>query len=238
MENCNCTPASNDSYEGWRESLSTQDLWLPFERLLNARANVAQCIAAIKKSERANVLALGMDVEQLHARRASREDRQAIRQLNTARSAFMDRMAKSDWLDLVQQLNLLVQEPETQEMIADFRERYVETLLENDLSASKTGHMLSLWDEASDSLQNNGFDGLINWTIGRIDLHLANRAAPDYGRAPNSPLTVAAALCVAAVVAATLAALVACAYIPFCWCCLAPLIAWGADEATKACSRL
>lgn len=234
---CNCESKTKDPMAGFRESLESINLWAPFERLLNVRETVSTCISAIKKSERASTLGLGADVVNMYGAEAAREDRQVIRQLNTAKAAFQDRVAQPDWPDLTAQLNQLIQEPETQEMISDFKERYVQILLENDIEADKTGQMMSLWDDASYALTNMGPNGLIDWTITRIDMHLNGRSAPEYGRAPNSPLTVAQALCVAAVAAATLAALIACAYIPFCWCCLAGLIAWGAKMGTEACTR-
>lgn len=222
---------------GFRESLESINLWSPFERLLNVRGTVSTCIEAMQKSERASTLGLGTDVVGMYAAEAAREDRQVIRQLNTAKAAFQDRVAQPDWADLTQQLNQLIQEPETIEMMGDFRERYIQILLENDIAADKTGQMLSLWDDATYALTNMGPNGLIDWTMARIDMHLNGRSAPEYGRAPNSPLTVAQAFCVAAVVAATIAALIACAYIPFCWCCLAGLIAYGAKRGTEACIR-
>lgn len=236
--NCNCHSQQEDPQAGWRESLESINLWTPFERLLGTRGAVSDCIAAIKMSERASTLGLGNDFVNLYAANAAREDRQVIRQLNTAKAAFQDRTSQPDWANLATQLSQVISEPETQQSLVDFRERWIQTLLNADMAGDESGQMRDIWDAASASLTNGGMDGLIQWVIGRIDYHLDHRPAPEYGRAPNSPLTVARAACIAAVVAATLAALIACAYIPFCWCCLAGLIAWGADEGTKACNRI
>lgn len=236
--NCNCHSEQQDPTAGWRESLESINLWTPFERLLGTRGSVSACIRAIEKSERASTLGLGNDFAALYSGNAAREDRQVIRQLNTAKSAFQDRTSQPDWATLSGQLSQVINEPETRQTLDDFRERWIQILLDAEIAGDESGQMLQIWDDASSSLISGGMDGLIQWTTGRIDFHLDRRPAPEYGRAPNSPLTVARAACIAAVVAATLAALIACAYIPFCWCCLAPLIAWGADEGTKACNRI
>lgn len=239
QDHCGCGgDRPTDPQEGWRKSLETIDLWTPYERMLQARASSGACIANIKQAERAEVLGLGAEVANLYRGRAERENNQTLRLTHAAEEALRARRESPDWADLSAQLNDLISRPETQELIGEYRQRWVEILLETDVAADDAGQMLEIWDEASESLSGGGMDGLLDWTQHRLERNHEIFQAPEYGRGPNSPLTAAQAACVAAVVAATLAALIACAYIPFCWCCLAPLIAWGAEAATAACARL
>ena len=240
MCTCSCdTPSrTEDPFAGWQRSLETLDLWQPFERLVAIRESSAACIRNIRQSERASVLGLGDDVARLYAHRAERDNIQTHRQIRAAGEGFRERMERSDWARLSAELRDLLAAPETRDLLAEHRERWTEAVFEADVSDADAGQMMEIWDEAATSLHQEGLDGLLGWTLERLDRWSDRFQAPDYGRGPNSPLTVARAACVAAVVAATLAALVACAYIPFCWCCLAPLIAWGASEGTKACARI
>lgn len=131
MKCCNCETSSSDPHEGWQRSLETIDLWTPFERLFQSQTSAAICTASIRKSERAAALGLGHDVAALYQRKAERENAQVLRQLRTAIAAFEGRTAREDWPELSTRLTEDLNSPDTQDILTEFRERWIEILFEN-----------------------------------------------------------------------------------------------------------
>lgn len=181
---------------------------------------VTSAIRHLEKSERAEQLGLGADVATLFRQAAQRDNTQAVRQVRAVIARLDDRTSRDDWGDLVEGTRREFEERDGRALIEEARGRVQLGLFEMDgLSPQDAVETAALIDEALDRARDDGLNGVAGLLRQRLERGLQDLQSPNMGR-EHATLSRTQLLCIGIVSAVCTAAMIACAFIPACWCCL------------------
>lgn len=182
-----------------------------------------------RKARRAESLGYADEVVQLYSGAAARESAQGLRQVDAVIARLDARIAEPDWSDLLVRTGDVFRERGGPAVIEEMKERFRMDLLELDsITPDLALAALEVANETFDAVTDQGLDGAIQ----RLRDALSGErrlfvALVDAGAASRTPRAInqRQIACITVAVALAAVALVACMFIPYCWCCLTPLFA-------------
>jgi hypothetical protein len=187
-----------------------------------------------QKSERALELGLGDELAALHSRAAERDFAQVERQCLALVAGIDERISRDDWSELAQAVDSAFADQGGPALLQESADRLRVEVFEMDgLSATNASTVVTLFDEALVRASEAGLDGAVRLLRERLEQAIAGRPT-----AQLSPPTERQLICIAAETALCGIALVACMFIPFCWCCMGYFILGLLALAIIACLAL
>jgi hypothetical protein len=200
--------------------MSHVDLDQAFARIESMRSSFYAARRWARKAERADQAGLGPAVAALHSKQGQLEINQALRQGRAAIAAIDDRLARKDWTGVVETLERNFVEHDGQDALDDARERIRLQLVELDfLPAEDIRPIVALIESRFARPPGGGLhDSIVNLRGALVAQMKPERPPGKGGKPTGEPGSTNDCAAVATAVAET--AMIVCACIPFCWCCL------------------
>lgn len=147
-------------------------------------------------------------VESLQGRE-ERENAAGIRQMNRALEAFERGRGQLN-REVRQQIDQAIGSQGFRERLAEARDEFYDLIADADISGAEAEEVIQMWDEAQATLEQEGFDGLLNRGQRMAKEVRDARERPNRGREPHSPLATWKYAIIAGTIVVGVAAVIAC----------------------------
>ena len=173
--------------------------------------------------------------------REERFNRAGVRQMNRALAQLEEAPNKIDQ-DVRRQIREAVGTQEFRDRLREARDLFEDNLVSADISGGEAEEVVGLWNEAQRTLEQEGFDGLLNRGREMARQVREARGRPNKGREPHSPLATWKYYIIAGALVIGVASIIAC-FVWFACSWVAPLLSffglnWINDMIKQGCAPI
>lgn len=241
-------------------NLAYEFLGMPMlaERFEDICGVAGRALEAVTKAERANAIGLFSSSSDRSLAEAVRQRNAAVRMLRSFTSNLEERLKSTAWTDalsvigtpdsrqgnpsdLLDELSASVDDQLMSSSLAPEVCREVKIALQQCIVVGKQGikETMTMLSKSIKNFETELLAGDIQMRINRLSGtdNAASNVEAKTGREPQGAVGEYLA-CTAAATAVFVAAVIGCAYIPYCWCCIAPLLFAGFVAWVSACENI